>query len=111
MSVSVMVRSSALMMIARMVRPPGAGCGTNPGTLSFPAGFILLPALLSLFGSGPVLDAAGAPHPWQGPDGAHPVGERRDETEVLFDMLLADPAGWDQLAARQGERWSEHCFQ
>src|SRR5205823_2536363 len=60
---------------------------------------------------GAVLEAAAAPHPWQGPDGPHPVGERRDEAEVLFDVLLADPAGGDDLAARQRERRAEHRFQ
>jgi hypothetical protein len=38
----------------------------------------------------PVVEAAGMPHPWQRPDRAHPVGEGRDETEILLDMLLAD---------------------
>src|SRR5438445_12564578 len=99
------------MMIARMVKPPGAGKGRARQALSLPAGFTPIPALLSLFGSGPVLDAAGAPHPWQWPDGAHPVGERGDETEVLFDVLLADPAGRNHLAARQGERRAEDGLQ
>jgi hypothetical protein len=67
-----------------------------------------IPALLSLcaaiFGSGPVLAAAGAPHPGQRPDGAHPVGEGRDEAEVFLDVLLADPPGRDHLAGRQRER-------
>src|SRR5207302_6380577 len=60
------------------VRPPGAWRGDEPGGRSLlPAGFTPACGPLSLFGSGPVLDAAGAPHPWQGPDRAHPVGERR----------------------------------
>jgi hypothetical protein len=44
---------------------------------------------------GPVLEAAGAAHPGQRPDGAHPVGDGRDEAEILLDMLFANPAGRD----------------
>ena len=74
-----------------------------------------IPALLSLsaaiFGSGQVLDTAGAPHPWQGPDSAHPVGEGRDEAEIFLHMLLADPAGRDNAAGRKRERRAEDRFQ
>jgi hypothetical protein len=54
---------------------------------------------LSVFGrfrrcrSRAVFKAAGAPHARQGPDRAHPVGEGRDEPEILLHVLLADPAG------------------
>jgi hypothetical protein len=34
----------------------------------------------------------GAAHPRLGPDRLDPIGEGRDEAEVLADMLLADPA-------------------
>jgi len=52
----------------------------------------------------PVLEAVGAAHSGQRPDGAHPVGERRDEAEILLDMLFANPAGRDHAAGRQADR-------
>jgi hypothetical protein len=46
----------------------------------------------------PVLEAVGAAHSGQRPDGADPVGEGRDKAEILLDMLFANPAGRDHAA-------------
>jgi hypothetical protein len=35
----------------------------------------------------------GAAHPWLWQDRLDPIGERRNETEVLAHMLLPDPKG------------------
>jgi hypothetical protein len=51
-----------------------------------------------------------AAHPWLGPDGFDPIGEGRDETEVLDDVLLADPAGRDDPAGGQGDGCAEDRF-
>jgi hypothetical protein len=67
-------------------------------------------ARFSVFGRmcravGPVVETAGAPHPRQGPDRAHPVGEGRDEAEIkphrrrrtsligLAPAAVSNPAG------------------
>ena len=59
----------------------------------------------------PVFETAGAPHPRQRPDGAHPVGETGDEAEIPLHMLLADPAGRDHPAGRERERRAEDRLQ
>jgi len=38
-----------------------------------------------------MLDAPSAAHPGFRADAPHPIGERRDETEILENVLLADP--------------------
>ena len=38
-----------------------------------------------------------------GPDRPRPIGKARDETQILADMLLTDPAGRDYPARRQGQ--------
>ena len=59
---------------------------------------------LSVFGwfrrrvVGPVIEAAGAAHPRQRTDRAHPVGKGRDEAEILLHVLLADIAGRNNAA-------------
>jgi len=53
------------------------------------------------------LDFLGAPHPWHRLDRSSPVRETRDETEILGDMLLADPACRDDAARREGDRHTE----
>jgi hypothetical protein len=57
-----------------------------------------------LFTSRPVFEASGAPHPRQGTDRAHPVGEGRDEAEVQLHMLFADPAGRYDAPGRERQR-------
>jgi len=41
----------------------------------------------------PAVDWLSPAHPGFGPDAAYPVGETRDEPEVLDDMLLAESTG------------------
>jgi hypothetical protein len=43
-------------------------------------------------GSDLLVDWLRATHPWFWPDAAHPVGETRDEAEILDHMLFADQA-------------------
>src|SRR6516162_2740622 len=46
-------------------------------------------------------DALGAAHPGFGTDAPHPIGEGRDESEVLDNVLLTDPARRNDAAGRQ----------
>jgi len=43
-------------------------------------------------------DLLGAAHPRLGPDRPRPIGKAGDETQILADMLLADPTGRDDPA-------------
>ena len=52
-------------------------------------------------------DLLRAAHPWLWADTFHPIGKRRDEAEILDDMLLADPARRDDPAGRQGDGRTE----
>ena len=51
-----------------------------------------------------------APHPRLRPDAAHPVGEARDEAEVLNDVLLADKSDWNLSARRYRQRHAEEAL-
>lgn len=53
------------------------------------------------------LDPRGPTHPGLWPDGLHPVGEARDEAEVLLDMLLAHPPGRNDAPGRECEGGTE----
>lgn len=54
------------------------------------------------------LDPFGPTHPRLGPIGLHPIGEARDEAEVLLNMLLAVPASRDDAPGRQHEGRAEN---
>lgn len=54
------------------------------------------------------LDPLGPAHPGLGPDGLHPVGETRDETEIFLHMLLTDPAGRDDAPGRECKGGTEN---
>ena len=46
----------------------------------------------------------GAPHPGLRADRFHPIGAGRNETEILADMLLANPANGNNPAGYEGDR-------
>ena len=53
------------------------------------------------------LDPLVAAHPRFRPDRFHPVGETRNEAQILADMLLANPPGRDDAARRKRDRGAE----
>jgi len=53
------------------------------------------------------LDLLGPTHPRFRSDRLDPVGEARNEAQVLADMLLANPSGRDHTAGGEGNRWPE----
>ncbi len=50
-------------------------------------------------------------HPGFRPDAAHPVGEARDEAEILDHMLFADQAHRHDAARRDGNGRAEKPLQ
>jgi hypothetical protein len=57
------------------------------------------------------VDRLCAPHPWLRPDAAHPVGEARDEAEILDDVLFADQSHRHDTSGRDGEGHTEEALQ
>src|SRR3546814_4739772 len=55
------------------------------------------------------VDRLGPAHPGFWPDAADPVGEARDETEILADMLLADQPDRHDAARGDGDRRPEEA--
>lgn len=53
------------------------------------------------------LDPLGPAHPGFGPDCLDPVGEARNEPQILADMLLAHPSCRDHAARGEGNRRPE----
>ena len=53
------------------------------------------------------LDPLGPAHPGFGPDGLHPIGKARDEAEILFQMLFANPSGRDDAPGRERKGLAE----
>ena len=50
-------------------------------------------------------------HPRLGPDRPRPVSKAGNEAQIFADMLLADPAGRDDPARRQGQRFPVDLLQ
>src|SRR3546814_10632161 len=57
------------------------------------------------------VDRLCAPHPRLGPDAPHPIGEARDEAEILAHMLFADQADRHHAAGRRGDGRAEKALQ
>ena len=53
------------------------------------------------------MDGLGPAHPRFGADTANPIGEARNESEILDDVLFADQPDRDDTAGRDRDRRTE----